>query len=141
MQSLKKIWAKFTGQKNASENNTNNSQPSHEEGTKDLVESNPIKGTPLHIIGNHEKGYFIAFGKWRLTEPLPTVEHVKQHYKENTMNLTIQIVSIIIDNLKELQKRTPDTIKKNITSAKPITQSLNRMTDILRENGHQIINP
>lgn len=40
----------------------------NKEAYSEVIKREPIEGTPFEIIGNQEKGYFIALGKFKITE-------------------------------------------------------------------------
>lgn len=42
-----------------------------------LLEVEQIKDTPLTVVGNKDDGYFIAVGKWRISNKCATIDECK----------------------------------------------------------------
>jgi len=82
---------------------TNNSHYSNE-----LLKREKIKNTPFEIIGNEEIGYFIAMGKFRLTQPEETIEQTFEklitHQYEIITNMIIALAEEIANQKIFAQK-------------------------------------
>ncbi|AXH76241.1 MAG: hypothetical protein [Microviridae sp.] len=77
-----------------------------------LVSRKKIDGTPFEIIGNNEKGYFLAFGKYRLTDLFETIEEVQMHIASNHWEITAILIAVMIeitDNDKVAEEDTKQT--------------------------------
>lgn len=62
------------------------------------MEREHIGGTPYWVVGNSDRGYFITFGKWQMTEPEKTLEEALEYYERNEMNIILTTVIILIDD-------------------------------------------
>lgn len=84
----------------SSMNVTEASNKSYFEEGKEEIEREEIKGSPYWIIGNDDEGYFLGFGKWRLTELMKTKEDVLEHLRTNKYNVILQTVMAVIEVMK-----------------------------------------
>lgn len=75
-------------------------EPSSE--IEQLIEREQISGSPFWIIGDQEKGYFLTFGKWQLTEPYQTKLDVLNSLKENEYDIILKMILCIIDPKNEI---------------------------------------
>lgn len=41
---------------------------------EELIERHPIEGTPFMVVGNKDNGYFIAMGRFRISETAGTLQ-------------------------------------------------------------------
>ncbi|AXH77139.1 MAG: hypothetical protein [Microviridae sp.] len=78
-------------QRNAEEADRENSE------TGKLMEREEIIGTPFLIVGNEEKGYFLALGPYRLTEPTEYKYDVEKVLTEELWNIVIKVISVCLD--------------------------------------------
>lgn len=76
-------------------NTLNNVEETHKENYS-LIMREKIEKTPFHIIGDEEKGYFIALGKYRVTEPTKTPEEAIQKLDIEKWNILVDVITIII---------------------------------------------
>lgn len=76
---------------------------SKENSSTELVEQEKIQGTPFRIIGNEERGYFLSFGKFRLTEAMHDKLAVLEHVNENMWTIIVQIVGVVLQMDKEAE--------------------------------------
>lgn len=42
-----------------------------------LIHNEPVEDTPFRVVGNEERGYFLTWGKYRISEPQPTLQKAK----------------------------------------------------------------
>lgn len=90
-------------QTNAGENQNNSDL------NTELVHREKVPGTPFEIVGNNDHGYFLALGKYRLSNHLD-LEHTtlqeaaKHELKENGWNIITNLITLIIQLEKELQE-------------------------------------
>lgn len=97
---------------NADENR-NNSNSSTE-----LIHREQIKNTPFEAIGGEDHGFFIAFGKYRLTEPEDInqeriQEWAKDTIERNKWNIILNLMTIFnefatMDALNRIEKQKID---------------------------------
>lgn len=71
-----------------------NSTPSSE-----LIERVEVVGTPFHVIGNEEKGYFLSIGKYRLTENRKTKDDALAEMNSNMWNIMMNLCIIIYEGM------------------------------------------
>jgi len=62
-----------------------------------LLDRKPLKNTPFELVGNQETGYFIALGRFRITEPAPTKEEAKLKLSEERWNIITQMITTLTD--------------------------------------------
>lgn len=63
-----------------------------------LVDRQQIGGTPYWIVGSDEKGYFVTFGKWQMTEPEESLQKAMDYYAENEINIILTTCVILIQD-------------------------------------------
>lgn len=91
-----------TGKKgNVTLNTQNNVEETHSEDSN-LVEVKKIEGTPFTIVKT-ERGYFLAFGQHRLTEPMETEAIATHQLIEKGWDITTQVIAIIVEKTWEIK--------------------------------------
>lgn len=88
----------FNGQTNAENENTNN------EDYSKLIIHEEIEGTPFHISGNLEHGYFIRIANYRLTKPQKTIEAARQTLYDDDWNIILNMIISVIEMNEEYMK-------------------------------------
>lgn len=78
----------LNGQIGAEKTNTPNKQ---------LVSREPLHGTPFEIIGAVEVGYFLALGKYKLTEHYDTREEVLDILIQDSWLIIANMIALMID--------------------------------------------
>lgn len=76
----------FNAHTNANESNSQSSE---------LVTREDVTGSPFKIIGT-EHGYFLALGKYRLTENCETKEEITELLTEEMYNIILKVLAILI---------------------------------------------
>jgi len=84
------------------------------EDNTELLHRENIEGTPLWIIGTAEKGYFIALGKYKLTESVKKLETARLLPYSNMWDIILSAITIVaekvtLDVLEELNKEDENT--------------------------------
>lgn len=79
----------------------------------------PYEGTPLDIV-EVDESFFVALGKYRLTELLPTFEEAKAYIEHKEWNMLIGLIHAIVtetiatnQQIDEMVKKQQDYEKKN----------------------------
>lgn len=59
-----------------------------------LVDREPLPNTPFEIIGNKEKGYFVALGKYRLTDTAKTKKETLNYITnfDNVYDIALKMI-------------------------------------------------
>lgn len=86
---------------------TNAGNPNKEdfsETIEKLIEREKIEGTPFYIIGNKEEGYFLSFGKHRITELMKTPDDVIQHVEDNHWDITLKVILAVVGEKEQITK-------------------------------------
>lgn len=65
-----------------------------------LAEYEAIENTPFTAVRIDNKGWFLALGNNRLTEPMETKEEVKEHLKRELWNVLLATILIIVNSEK-----------------------------------------
>lgn len=73
-----------------------------------LIEYEKIEATPFGIAGNKERGYWVTFGRYRLTEPKETKEDALEEYNKEWCNLMILTMSIMIQIYDQEKQQQAD---------------------------------
>jgi len=79
-------------------NNKSNSQ---------LIEQKIIEGTPFNINKVNDK-WFLALGKYRLTELLETEEEAREEAKDASWFRIMQVIQIVINEDKKKSDKEPE---------------------------------
>lgn len=88
------------------ENTLSNGEKTHNNDSSEQVELNEeIPYTPFRVVGNKEKGYFIALGLHRLTEYQKTQEQAIQLLDNNMWLIIANMMVTIIQQNEELNKQ------------------------------------
>lgn len=64
-----------------------------------LVTIKAIEDTPFTIVGDEEKGYFLAFGRHRISESLETEEEVKNLLKEKPWQIIADWMVVMYETI------------------------------------------
>lgn len=87
-----------------------------EEHNTELLQRIKIQNAPFEVVGNEEIGYFIAFGKYKLTTNYNTIEEAQQRIEYDKWEIMINLIIIIVNQTelarKEYEKQ--EEIRKNI---------------------------
>ncbi|AXH75056.1 MAG: hypothetical protein [Microviridae sp.] len=91
-------------------------QNNSESSSKELVEKIQIENTPFHAIRMDDK-WFLVMGKYRLSEPVQTLEEVKADAADASWFRIMQLIQIMLEEDKTktnetLKKRQIDTLNK-----------------------------
>jgi hypothetical protein len=102
--------------------NGNANQTTNSESSSELVERVEIKETPFTAVRADAK-WFLTMGKYRLTEPLDTLEECEIAAFETSWSRIMQIMAIMIEEYKvnveldkqvQLMKETNEQLKAQL---------------------------
>lgn len=65
----------------------------------ELLERDEIENTPFHVVGNRDRGYFIALGAYRLTELYPDKSSAVLSMDENKWTLILTMIGVAVEQL------------------------------------------
>lgn len=83
------------------EEEQNNSNSSTE-----IIQREKIINTPFEIVGNTENGYFIAMGKYKITENKQSIEDAKKTLNtEQWIIITNMIILIAAETYKGMENK------------------------------------
>lgn len=85
------------------DNNQFDQEKEPENKNTELLHRVKIQNAPFEVVGNEEIGYFIAFGKYKLTTNYNTIEEAQERIEKDQWTIIINLM-IIIANQTELQK-------------------------------------
>lgn len=85
-------------------------------GNEELFKVEEVKGTPFQIIKMEDK-YFLAMGKYRLSEPMPTYKEALENAQDSSWHRIMQIINIMINEDKNEQKYKEELQKNGIQVA------------------------
>lgn len=101
---LKKVKELLRSLNFAKKQSTNSKQSASEE----LVNKYQVPGTAFQIIGNKEKGYFIALGQYRVSDPQKTVQDCQTMIDNKDWDLIVNLMGLTtrleIDKMKSEAK-------------------------------------
>lgn len=83
------------------------------ENSSELIHREAVQGSPFYIIGNKEMGYFLTFGKYRLTEPQETIVKVREILYNDMWNIVTNLCLCIIGDVdfKKIRDLEPHKVK------------------------------
>lgn len=68
-----------------------------EELNTPLIVRNRIDGTPFHIVGNEEVGYFLTMGRYRLTDHYDTITEAETALERDFWDIILHMIITVID--------------------------------------------
>lgn len=71
--------------------------------SEETVQYEEIEDTPIGIIGSEDKGYFLTFGKYRVSEVMETKEAALMHFNNKGWHVMVAVMTAII-NFNETNK-------------------------------------
>lgn len=78
------------------QNTTEETQQNNNNSPSELVEREKVEGTGFEIIGNKEKGYFVALGIFRITEPKPSKGILRKMIQHKDYEIILGLISASI---------------------------------------------
>lgn len=72
-----------------------------ENSNYELVSTEAIEGTPFHVVGEEEKGYFISLGRYRVSEVQKTKDEALEELYKNMWYIIMNVIITTVDILKE----------------------------------------
>lgn len=66
------------------------------DGNTEIVEREPVEGTPFWLTGSEEKGYFLNMARWRITPIVKTKEEVLKYAEENMYNVILTMILSVV---------------------------------------------
>ena len=95
-------------------NTTNNTKDNHKEQSSELIERVPLPWSPFTIVGTPERGYFIAFGKYQLTTPMPTKAEAVEQLEKEKWQVHVTVAGLVQEMMiEEESKRLAAEMKGN----------------------------
>lgn len=82
-------------------NQTHNGK-SNSQNEKPLIEDESLPGTPFHVRGNEETGYFLRLGNNRMTEHFPTKEDAINELYGEQWNMITKLIVTVTEQIKIL---------------------------------------
>ena len=73
-----------------------NVQKTPNEKSTSTIMNETIDETPFRMVGNHEKGFFIAMGNYRLTEPTPSILEAFNKLDYEKWHIIIRVIDSIL---------------------------------------------
>lgn len=111
-----------TNQEHGEQSNTQNyavNGQQNKENSSELLHQEKIVGTPLTIVGNEDKGYFIALGRYRLTEPIETIDAAYGLLESQQWNIISNMIATMI-SINEEMKKEDFTINSNLSLSRVV---------------------
>lgn len=90
------------------QNNVEESLPSQQ--SSEMAEMDVIEGTPFTVVGNEERGYFIAIGKFRISEVKPTREEAECLLSTDRWNVIVNLIVTLAGEMDNFNDAV--TVKK-----------------------------
>lgn len=84
---------------NAGTNNKENSS------NEELIERVKIPWTPFYVVGTPERGYFVTFGKYKITEQKPTKVEAIGDLEKERWNVTVTVAGLVQEMMIEEEVR------------------------------------
>lgn len=78
------------------EKSQTNVNETHNNDYGKLTDIQQIEGTPFTAVKAGDL-YFLALGKYRLSEPMPSMEHVKEDAKRADWERLLQVIGVTIE--------------------------------------------
>lgn len=79
-----------------------------------IIDQQPIEGTPFLAVKYGDQ-YFLALGKYRLTEPLPSLEACIEETKDTSWMRLLQIMRVVAEEFyKEKNENKNNNSNSNI---------------------------
>ncbi|AXH76973.1 MAG: hypothetical protein [Microviridae sp.] len=78
-----------------------------------LYESTPIQDTPFQVVKMQEK-YFLALGKYRLTDLMDTFEAVEQEVINSTWDLLFRVISVAVTESIIQERIIAETVTQKV---------------------------
>lgn len=76
---------------------------------EELIERERIDNTPYTIVGNKERGYFLAFGKYKVLENKPTKAEIRNDLEKRKWFVMMDTVICLMDMVEHNKIYTTGT--------------------------------
>lgn len=68
-----------------------------------LIEREHIPGTPFHVIGMKDKGWFLIMGNYKITEDYATKDEAINQLAESHWNIILNLTSIAVETINKIK--------------------------------------
>lgn len=93
------------------QNGIEETQQNNNNSPSELIEREKVENTGFEIIGNKEKGYFVALGIYRITEPRPSKGECRKMIANKDYEIMLGLMSAsIIMSKTDLKKEVQEII-------------------------------
>lgn len=72
---------------------------------EELLHKERIDNTPFYIIGNNEQGYFITYGKYRITERKNTIVEIREELEKDRWTIITVLIAVLIQITDEIKEK------------------------------------
>lgn len=87
-------------QKELLQSQTNVDEFQDKPNSSNLVIREEIKGTPFHLINYNNEGWFVALGKYRMTETGKDKEELIKMVENKDWTLILDTIAVLTENVK-----------------------------------------
>lgn len=86
---------KLTSQQLDISNGYTNAEEANKENS--LIKHEPVDGTPFYVTGSQEKGYFLRFADYQLTDPKKTIDEVLTELDQTYWQIITKLIICIVE--------------------------------------------
>lgn len=92
-----------------SSNGQTNAEENPHSRNYSLIHREKVPNTPFEIVGNEETGYFLALGRYKLSQPTPTIDEAYAKLIDEQWNIILNLVTLTHEViLNEMASKTPE---------------------------------
>lgn len=74
-------------------------------GKGNFLQKVQIEKTPFWIIGERDEGYYLVIGNNRLTDPLKSVQEVREYLEENKWMVMLQMIMVVMGDEQKIKEK------------------------------------
>lgn len=70
-------------------------EQSREGSSEEIIQRETVEGTPFQVINLNNEGWFLALGKYRMTEPQENKQELIDRVKNKDWNVILDTIAIL----------------------------------------------
>lgn len=64
-----------------------------------LIYRESVEGTRFIIVGNEETGYFVTFGKYQVSQKVPTIQQAREQVANKDWDIIMAMMAVTVEHL------------------------------------------
>lgn len=80
--------------------------PNKAHSNSELIEKHKLDGTPFYAIGSQERGYFLALGKFKLSDNYEKISDIENHLQNEFYNVVLKMITAVSESIDSVKNES-----------------------------------